>query len=395
MQRVLVTDGEERAALAIVRSLGNAGYETYVSSPRSRSLAGASRYCRADAVVPDPLTAPAEYVSAVRDLVDRWQVGVLLPVTEASLLAILGERGAFDDVCLPCPTLEAFTRISDKQAVLEAAAALGIAVPRQVVIATPDQRTELDRASLDYPVVLKPARSIGEGRGRRTKQRVCHAFDESQLSVVLDELPPEAYPLLVQRRVVGPGVGVFMLRWNGDILAVSSHRRIREKPPAGGVSVYRESIRPDPRLVEQSKALLERFDWSGVAMVEFKVERGSDTPYLMEVNGRFWGSLQLAIDAGVNFPVLLLAAAVGTSQPGVNGYETGIRSRWWWGEVDHLWARLRRSKAHLGLLETEPGRWSAAREFLTLWRRGDRAEVFRFGDPKPFVRETIDWFRRR
>ncbi len=50
-------------------------------------------------------------------------------------------------------------------------------------------------------------------------------------------------------------------------------------------------------------------------MVEFKADARTGTPYLMEINGRFWGSLQLAIDAGVDFPAILVAAALGAPIP--------------------------------------------------------------------------------
>jgi predicted ATP-grasp superfamily ATP-dependent carboligase len=66
--------------------------------------------------------------------------------------------------------------------------------------------------------------------------------------------------------------------------------------------------------------LLGQFDWQGVAMVEFKVEANTGTPYLLEVNGRFWGSLQLAIDAGVDFPALLVDAATGKPPAQSHGY---------------------------------------------------------------------------
>ena len=82
--------------------------------------------------------------------------------------------------------------------------------------------------------------------------------------------------------------------------AVFAHRRLREKPPSGGVSVYRESVAPDPSLVARAAALLAGLGWRGVAMVEMKTDARTGTPYLMEVNGRFWGSLQLAVDAGVD-----------------------------------------------------------------------------------------------
>jgi hypothetical protein len=114
----------------------------------------------------------------------------------------------------------------------------------------------------------------------------------------------------------------------------------------------------------------------------------------MEINGRFWGSLQLAIDAGVDFPNLLLDAAAGTPRPPVLRWKLGVRSRWWWGDVDQLLARLRHSAARLDLAPGEPGRLGALARFLLLWRPGDRNEILRLDDPRPFLRETAAWFRR-
>ena len=130
-------------------------------------------------------------------------------------------------------------------------------------------------------------------------------------------------------------------------------------------------------------------------MVEYKVDAGTGTPYLMEVNGRFWGSLQLAVDAGVDFPALLLEAAVEGSVRPVAGYRTGVRSRWWWGDVDQLIARLRPSSADLALPPDAPSRMRSLLDFLVVWRPGDRNEILRIADPGPFARETLNWVRGR
>ena len=135
--------------------------------------------------------------------------------------------------------------------------------------------------------------------------------------------------------------------------------------------------------------------WQGVAMVEFKRDAKTGTPYLMEINGRFWGSLQLAVDAGVDFPALVVAAALGHQPLPVLQYRIGVRSRWWWGDIDHLLIRLRHSATHLALPPDAPSSWRVLGEFLALWRPGDRSEVFRITDPRPFLRETAQWFMRR
>jgi predicted ATP-grasp superfamily ATP-dependent carboligase len=393
-RRILVTDGEQRAALALVRSLGRSGHRVYVCSARRKSLAGASRYAAAEAQTAEPLANAERFTDDVRQLVARWGIDTLLPVSEPALLALLPARDELgDDVLLPFPQAATFRRICDKAEVLSAAARVGLAIPRQRTLRTREEAMSIEPTALEFPLVLKPARSVGEHDGRRAKLAVRQVADVAQWSAALRALGDEAYPLLVQQRIVGPGVGIFLLVWDGRLLATFAHRRIREKPPSGGVSVYRESIPADPALVQRSHELLDQFGWCGVAMVEYKVDERTGTPYVMEVNGRFWGSLQLAIDAGVDFPVLLVAAAAGEPVAPVMAYRSGVRSRWWWGDVDHLLARLRHSREALSLAPDAPGRWRAVRDFLTIHVGMDRNEILRPDDPRPFLRESIQWFR--
>jgi hypothetical protein len=61
--------------------------------------------------------------------------------------------------------------------------------------------------------------------------------------------------------------------------------------------------------------------------------------------------------------------------------------------VDHLLARLLHSGRELDLPPATSGRMRAVLNFLTLWRPGDRGEVFRWSDPRPAWRETRNWFR--
>jgi hypothetical protein len=129
-------------------------------------------------------------------------------------------------------------------------------------------------------------------------------------------------------------------------------------------------------------------------MIEYKLDEASGTPYLMEVNGRFWGSLQLAVDAGIDFPALLAGLALGEDPEPVMSYRAGVRSRWWLGDVDHLLARLRRSAEELALPPGTPGRWRALADFLTL-RGSDRNEILRRDDPGPFFHELGQWLRGR
>jgi predicted ATP-grasp superfamily ATP-dependent carboligase len=386
---VLVTDGEQRAALAAVRSLGRAGRRVIVAATRPRSLAGVSRYAARQAVAPDPLADPSGFADALSRIVREEQVDVLLPIAEPAILSVLDRRESFGACRIPFPTADVFRRVSDKAAVLALAPEVGIAVPEQRVLGS---HAEAGAAAiLGFPLVLKPWRSVADGAEGRRSLSVLHAANAVELEARIATLPAEGFPLLAQRRIAGPGVGIFLLIWDGEIRASFSHRRLREKPPAGGVSVYCESIAADAGLVSRSRGLLERLGWQGVAMVEFKIDRATGTPYLMEINGRLWGSLQLAIDAGVDFPALLVSWVLGEQPAAVTSWRAGARLRWEWGNLDYLLSRLRHTNAELSLLPDAPGRWGSLRESGGVWRRGDRLEVLRARDPAPFLLETWRW----
>ncbi len=387
--RILVTDGEERASLAVVRSLGRAGYDPIVCSGSGRSLAGASRSCVFDERVPDALLEEGAYVERVLEICSRWRPTFLIPMTDPANVAILPARERFGEVEILGPDSRSYERISDKRTLMRTASGLGIAVPSGLDLVSESELSDSAAASLSYPAVIKPSRSVSGVEGRRVRTGVAYASSPLALRSALGDLPPAAFPVLIQEKIEGPGVGLFLLRWDGRTLAASAHRRIREKPPTGGVSVYREAIEPDPHLLDRCERLLDEFEWRGVAMVEFKSCDRRGLPYLMEVNGRFWGSLQLAIDAGIDFPAALVGAALGGPHVPARPYRAGVRCRWFWGDVDHTLALLRGTP--------KPDLASRLRAVVRLFRpptRRDRWEVLRVADPYPFVRETIEWLGR-
>jgi predicted ATP-grasp superfamily ATP-dependent carboligase len=193
-------------------------------------MAGASRFARGEAVVPDPLADPAGYIEAISDLIATWEIRVLLPITEPSLLAVLPARQKLG-VAIPFPNLDTFLSISDKERLLAVAPQQGIAVPRQWTIASAEDIADAQDQPISFPLVIKPSRSIGGAEtspGGRVKLSVDYAGDFDELRVKLTALPEAAYPVLLQQRVVGPGIGVFLLVWEGELLAAFAHRRLRE-----------------------------------------------------------------------------------------------------------------------------------------------------------------------
>jgi predicted ATP-grasp superfamily ATP-dependent carboligase len=394
MSRVLITDGDQRAALACVRALGQEGHECFVIGPESGRLSGSSRYCRGFSISPDPMADPEGFLATAGERAEAWETPWLFPITEKSLRAILPNRDRFPGLQIPFPEAEVFSAVSDKSLVLARAREIGLAVPRQWEW---ESREDADDSAIpedSFPLALKPPRSVRQ-LGRGTGQiSVSYALNPSHLRDWIHSSDEASYPVLVQERVVGEGVGVFLLTWEEVLRGVVGHRRIREKPPSGGVSVVRESTTVSPDLLEKSLELLRQLGWSdGVAMVEYKVDPTTGMAWLMEINGRFWGSLQLAVNAGVNFPALLLRCAQGDPPSAPVRGTPGVRIRWLMGDVDQLLLRLFRSREELSLPDSVPGRVRAVWEFVQDFRPGTRSEVFRPSDPAPFLKEVGVWFR--
>jgi len=376
--RILITDGNERAALAAARSLVQAGHAVSVCTPARLSLAGASRGVHSHRVGTDPLQDPARYVAELARFARRGNPTVLLPMTDPSVEAVLEYRDELPAaVTVPFPDLATYRAASDKAHVMALAEASGFAVPETRVLMT--AADPIPDAAF-FPAFVKPHRSVVSVGGVRRKVAVTPVVDPSACRATLAALPASAFPVLLQRRVSGVGEGFFALRWEGRMVAMFAHRRLREKPPSGGVSVYRESIALEEGLAGPGVRLLEALDWNGVAMIECKREAATGRQVIMEVNGRFWGSLQLAIDAGVDFPALLVRCAAGETVPAPRDYRVGVRSRWFWGDVDQLYLRLRNGGSRL----------QAVREFLR-GTSNDRSEVLRWRDPAPFLVESLQW----
>lgn len=402
--RILITDGDSRAALAAARSLVAAGHEVWAIGPGAHTLASVSRGVQRAVVRSSALFAPASYAAEVGIASVRHRIDVLLPVSDASATAVLMHPDFIPpSVAVPLPSPETFRRGGDKTGMLEVARAAGFDVPVSVLL---QNRAELDAVlpSVAFPAILKPHHSvvIDDGRGRKLVVEFIPSADA--LRAAVESLPACAFPVLVQQRVIGAAEGIFALRWDGRLRATFAHRRLREKPPAGGISVYRESIAVPPELRAKTDALLTALDWQGVAMVECKVDRATGRHSFIELNGRLWGSLQLAIDAGVDFPALLVDCALdrhdgtGTHAEGAAAadagladppYEVGVRSRWFWGDLDHLWARFAHSADDLHLEPPFPSRAEILRDVLRVPFSRDRAEIGRWGDPLPALLEGL------
>ena len=377
MKRVLVLDACQRSALAVTRSLGKQGVPLVTADETQTALAGCSRFSGRYVRYPSPQVQPEHFIASVAGLIEKMGIQVILPMTELTTTLLLSHRNRFPDTILPFPNKNTVDSLADKCTLMRLAESLAVPIPHTWYADNPG-KLSVNLQDLTYPVVFKPGRSWLKSNGDWIHTTVRFAESASDAEATLRSDPAfGAYPFLIQDYVSGNGQGVFALYDTGKPVAFFAHRRLREKPPRGGVSVLSESIPIKPLLLSHARSLLDKAGWHGIAMVEFKVNEDG-TPYLMEINTRFWGSLQLAVDAGVDFPWMLYQLACGVQVDPVKEYRTERRLRWILGDLDSLYLLLRSSAYSL------PEKVQAILRFLWPAPFRTRHEVNRWEDLGPF-----------
>lgn len=384
MKRVLVLDGNQRSALSVVRSLGEKEVPLITADETPDSLAGQSRFSQQYFTYPSPQSQPELFCSTINELCVQQNIDIVMPMTELTSSLMLQHEHQF--ATLPFTEIDKVNKLADKCLLMQLAESIDIPIPETWHANSLDELpVKLDK--LDYPIVLKPGKSWLYHQGKWLHTTVQIAYDATQAAKILEsDQAFHAHPFMLQAFIPGSGGGVFALYNHGEPLAFFAHRRLREKPPQGGVSVLSESCALDKTLESYARKLLDHVKWHGVAMVEFRITPDGQ-PYLMEINTRFWGSLQLAVNAGVDFPWLLYQITCKQQATPVNSYKIGVRLRWMLGNVDWLYLILRDSSYSF------KDKLHAIASFLRPSPFKTRHEVIRYTDMKPFWWELKQYIK--
>lgn len=373
--RILVTDAGSLNALGIIRQLGILGrFEIYAVAYNHLAMGRFSRYCRQFYTVPHPKTAPSEFVNRMKSLIADHNIGFLMPVGYYAHKAVIGNKADLEKLCAVCaPDLHAFDIATSKILTAELAEKAGVLTPKTFVISDFSQVETL--VAPRFPLVIKSRNEIG---GRMLAYASSHEELKEKFGDMIKtyKLLPADYPI-IQEYIEGEGVGFFAYYNSGHVKAFFMHERVREFPVSGGRSVCARSFY-DEALKLAGEAVLNALSWHGCAMVEFK--RTADNKYyLLEVNPKLWGSLELAIVSGVNFPLLMVEDGLKIPRTQVTSYKKGVYFQWCInGELYHLinrpWAVLNilrtalSSKKDLWLRDPAPNLMQVLLVFIDLYK---------------------------
>lgn len=368
---VFITDGHWRKSLAAVRALGRQGVGITVGESTRLATAAFSKYSKRTVVYPSPLLNPADFLDFLQRHLSRNSYRMLLPMEDETLSLVSQNYADFSRYSyIPVVSYEKLKIAQSKEKILRLADSLGIPTPRTWYI-NDISRIHTLKDKLPYPVVIKPRTAAGA-------IGVCYPetpeeLEEQYLSVHR-RFP---YPMIqefIPRE--GPGYGAsFLIDEKGRVKASFVHKRLREYPVTGGASTLRESVVYD-EIRDMARSLLQALKWFGVAMVEFKVDPRDGVPKLMEINPRFWGSLALAVEAGVNFPHLLYRMSRGEDFSPVERYKVGVRCRWLLpGDILHF--------------IYHPDRSSLIPDFFRFFDKNTSYDVLSMDDPLPALARVL------
>ncbi len=330
----LVTHAHSRAAVAGIRALGAAGVDVIALAHRRDAAGLWSRHASSRALGP-PSEEPAAWLERIAEIARRAGPVVVYPGQEegAAVLpgAALGERAI-----IPYPDGPALDTLRDKLRVAELSRDAGI--PSPTVLAE-GPAGQVAAAPPPGPTIVKsPALSDA-----LPAARACSGAEE--LREILEGLPVDE-PVVVQERAEGPLVAVsVVVDRDGAAVAWFQQEAVHLWPAEAGASSLGRSVAPDRDLIDRVVALLRSAGYWGLAQVQLvRTSRGYAA---IDVNPRFYGSLPLALRAGVNLPYAWHAVALGQEPPRQTSYRVGVVYRWLEAELTAAWkgdrARLRQA----------------------------------------------------
>ena len=317
----IVTDGLWRKSLSAVRSLGKKGINVYVTGDTYLSTGMWSRYCNKKIKLPliNDKLYDEKFIECLKNTPDK---PVIFPMEESTIKSCSNNYDKIKEYCyILIPSKKNLNIALNKSDTIKAAQNIGIPCPKTFF---PKNATELEKIIEkekmdDY--VIKPHRGSGSSG---------LLYGSQSRDIDLKKHWQIHGDLILQERISsdGEGVGVSLLfDKEHEPVAFFAHKRIEQYPNSGGPSTQRIGIK-DQKLVDLSIKLLKSLNWVGVAMVEWKYNSLTNEYVLMEINPRFWGSLELAVRSGVDFPYLYYQVAKNRYVKKVTDYKTDYNCRW-------------------------------------------------------------------
>lgn len=329
MKSVLVIGEDTRSFLTVIRSLGKKGYKVDVVCFDRQSAALASKYINKTFFYNYQAFDNKQWLDAVTSIAKENNYSLIIPCDERSIFPLAENQDKFPkQTQLAIPNQSVIEHLFDKYTTKKLAAKLNVPHARGEMMSLKGLSFDSLKEMFGDKFVIKPTLSF-EASQLSKRQKVEIIVSKKQY-IEWSKHANFDQNYLVESYFEGKGEGVSVLAKNGKVLAYFAHTRVNE-PLSGGGSSYRKSIKVKPDMADACRKICEETNYTGVGMFEFKYNLQTREWILVEVNARFWGSVPLAVYAGVDFPSLLadtlLNIDANTEVISDRHYKVGVHAR--------------------------------------------------------------------
>jgi len=377
--KVLVLGDDDRSFLTIVRSLGRKNISVHTGWCSPAAFALHSKYVTKVHHIPPFSLQNDSWKKTLISIFQQENFDLVIPCNDLTMTPLQTYRKELEKY-VPIYLLSdrAFNITQDKIKTYELAKSNNLPVPKSIII---NRNSDISKifSNFKFPIVLKPRLSVTPD-DLENKHFVRKVYTKDDLTDYINYILNDNEEIQVQENFIGTGVGIEVLVDNGEILVVFQHIRVHE-PLMGGGSTYRKSAAPNLELLDATKNLMKSLNYTGVAMVEFKVNFDTGQWIFVEINGRFWGSLPLAVSSGVDFPYYLYQLLVNKQRDFPQEYKKGIFCRNFLYDLDWMIQNYHADKSDKTLATLSYG--EVAKEILHILSFRERSDVFVLDDLGP------------
>lgn len=330
---LIVTLGRARGSLAAVRALHDAGWIVGVGTPTGDGMVTASRWCDRRHVVPRPRGDGEQFIEGVGQAVDAGGYDVVFGGADDWMAALATYRQHIPTQ-VAHPPGDVVAGALDKVGLAERAAAVGLAAPHTV------DATSEAMANWHGPVVVKCRAHWRPGQRYAYRVEARRYPDTAAADNHVRFLREVGLEPVLQAPINGRLCALIGLMDGGRLVGRVQQRTWRLWPTPSGVSARAETVPVDKHLAAQASALLAGLGWDGLAELQFLVDEAG-VHRLIDLNGRFYGSMSLALAAGGNLVDAWGRQALGHAPLPLSDGCPGVRLAWVAGDLRRAFTEQR------------------------------------------------------
>jgi len=288
--KVLVTNGNSRMALCIIRELKKKRHEVIVADHVKNSMCFFSNKVDKKFIYPSPYSKPEHFIEKIKEQVISLNIDSIIPVHEETFLISKNKNALKSIVYLSVPDYEAILKVHNKDILYKLLQSHSICTPKTIALNEFKNFNEI-RDKFSGRIVLKPRQ--GGGNWGIFLLDIKNGY-MAQIENYLKLTKIDPLRVLVQEWIpIKEKFSHVVIYQNGLFIQDFADRHLRDVPLSGGAGVLRRSCNP-LQMTPISKKLFDAIGWHGIAEVEYVTHAETGEFYLIEINPRIWGGINSA-----------------------------------------------------------------------------------------------------